>query len=658
MQLSVPNLDSDQPINAPRKPLPSRFWRPGIRLMRSMSFGAKALIICCIFLLPILILSGNLWLDKRAVIGATLLEKQGLVYVRATYELVRIGQLGMQHALAGDTASLAKDRRELDAAMQAETKLDSEIGASIGTAKAFGDVQQKFKALESSAEGLKAFVAYREFQRSVNSLLKSAANGAALTLDPDPVGYYLVDLLTLSMPQFGEHTAQVVAAGATVLQEKKVSPLMQRVFSDNEVMIDFQAKNIKSALANISEARPEAAKVLQGEKMLADSAALFKSIEQNISDVTDITADQGSFMALGSAALKGQSQFVGNALQMTNALLDQRITNLQTHILLMEGGIGLLMVVVAYLFYTFYLVTRGGLHLISGHLKELSTGDLRRVPHRPWGKDEPAAVILDLQKTYTALHHLISRVGNSSRELNVTATAILKSSSGLSARTQAAARSLEQQSATIANIGGKATDTAQRAKMAAAFASENATVAKRGGQVFGDVVLTMREIHASSSRINDIIGVINGIAFQTNILALNAAVEAARAGESGRGFAVVASEVRSLAQRSADAAREIKGLIATSVEKVESGTRVVESAGKSMDEVVTNASQINVFLEEISLASRDQAVAVAEVSKALQELDHSTSDNAALVGQTTETAEVLRKQADLLVEENSHFRVA
>ena len=435
------------------------YLRPGIRLMRGMGFASKALIICFIFLLPILLLAGNLWFDKRAAIDAAKRENQGLEYVKSTFEIVRIGQLSMQHALANDAMALANDRRQLEAAMQVEAKVESEIGTRIGTSKAFDEVQKKFKALDGATEGLKAFVAYREFQRSVNSLLKSAANGAELTLDSDALGYYLIDLLTLSLPQFGEHTAQVVAAGATVLQAKTVSPLMQRVFSDNEVMIDFQTKNIMSALANINDVSPEAGKALEGDKMLNSSAALFKSIEQNISDASDITADRDAFVALGSAALQSQFQFVGNALQMTRALLDKRIASLQAQIVWMEGGIGFLLAVVFYLFYSFYLVTRGGLRLISGHLQELSTGDLRRVPSEPWGRDEPAAVILDLQKMYTALHQLIRRVRHSARELNTTATAISESSSSLSARTEAAAANLEQQAATIELIGGKATDT-------------------------------------------------------------------------------------------------------------------------------------------------------------------------------------------------------
>jgi methyl-accepting chemotaxis protein len=182
-------------------------------------------------------------------------------------------------------------------------------------------------------------------------------------------------------------------------------------------------------------------------------------------------------------------------------------------------------------------------------------------------------------------------------------------------------------------------------------------VAERGGAVFSEVVSTMRDIHTSSAKINDIITVIDGIAFQTNILALNAAVEAARAGETGRGFAVVASEVRMLAQRSAGAAKEIKSLISASVERVESGTRVIEAAGQTMTEVVTNARQINAFLSDIAVAAKDQANAVSEVGRSILELDQNTQQNAALVEQTSAAAGALNGQADVLQSEIANFQV-
>ena len=322
------------------------------------------------------------------------------------------------------------------------------------------------------------------------------------------------------------------------------------------------------------------------------------------------------------------------------------------------AAVAMLLLLAGYLFYCFFLVTRGGLLLISQHLQEMAEGDLRKAPSLPWGNDEPAKVILDLRTAYDSLHLLIRKVRHSARALLSASNEISESSMDLSARTEDAAASLGVQAQSMERIGATVAATAERAHMAATFAVENADVAEKGGKVFDEVVSTMREIHTSSSKINDIIGVIDGIAFQTNILALNAAVEAARAGESGRGFAVVAGEVRSLAKRSADAAREIKSLIAVSVEKVDSGTRIVENAGMTMKEVVTNARQINAFLGEISVAAREQAQSVDQVGQAIQALDKNTQQNAALVEETTAAAGTLRQQADTLQGEIANFRVA
>ncbi len=323
--------------------------------------------------------------------------------------------------------------------------------------------------------------------------------------------------------------------------------------------------------------------------------------------------------------------------------------------------VGVLLVsllVAAYVFIAFYKVNKGGLALVSRHLNELASGDLRHRPIQPWGKDEPAQLIIELHKVYDSMHELIRRVRHSARELASTSSEVSRASLDLSARTEDAASNLGQQASAVEQIGAQVSETAVRSRQASEVASQNSDVAKKGGQIIAEVVNTMRDIHASSAKISDIIGTIDSIAFQTNILALNAAVEAARAGESGRGFAVVASEVRSLAGRSADAAREIKQLISTSVESVSVGSKIVEGAGQTMSEMVTNATQINQLLSEISVATREQATGVEEVVKAIHQLDAHTQQNAALVEETSAAAASLSEQAEKLTSEIGRFVVA
>ncbi|WP_235581245.1 methyl-accepting chemotaxis protein, partial [Rhizobacter sp. Root1238] len=215
---------------------------------------------------------------------------------------------------------------------------------------------------------------------------------------------------------------------------------------------------------------------------------------------------------------------------------------------------------------------------------------------------------------------------------------------------------LQQAASSMEQLTGTVKQSADSARQANQLASSAAEVAARGGSVVAQVVTTMDEINASSKKINDIIGVIDGIAFQTNILALNAAVEAARAGEQGRGFAVVASEVRSLAQRSAQAAKEIKGLIGASVDRVEAGSRLVADAGTTMNEIVGSVQRVSDIIGEITAASSEQSDGIGQINTTVTQLDQMTQQNSALVEESAAAAESLRDQAQRLSQAVGAFR--
>jgi len=343
---------------------------------------------------------------------------------------------------------------------------------------------------------------------------------------------------------------------------------------------------------------------------------------------------------------------VGSGIYIDDLRAEQR-----NRIQLVGSVLAAVVLLAAYVFICFYKVNQGGLALVSRHLNELASGDLSKRPGTPWGKDEPALLILDLHKVYDSILDLIQRMDHASRELASTSAEVSRASLDLSRRTEDAASNLGIQASAVQQINDQINQSAQHTQQAAVMAGGNAEVAEQGGKIIGNVVDTMEGIRTSSSRISEIIGTIDGIAFQTNILALNAAVEAARAGESGRGFAVVASEVRSLAGRSAAAAREIKTLISDSQEKVIQGAHVVEDAGRNISEIVANAKQINSFLDEISRATHDQSGEVAQVVNAIRQLDDSTQQNAALVEQTSASAESLNAQATELTREIARFRL-
>jgi methyl-accepting chemotaxis protein len=286
----------------------------------------------------------------------------------------------------------------------------------------------------------------------------------------------------------------------------------------------------------------------------------------------------------------------------------------------------------------------------------IAEGDLTRriVTDRT---DEFGALMKSLQHMNESLGRVVGNVRSSTDSITTASSEIASGNTDLSSRTEQTASNLQQTASSMEQLTGTVRQSADAARQANQLASSAAEVAARGGSVVSEVVSTMDEINGASKKISDIIGVIDGIAFQTNILALNAAVEAARAGEQGRGFAVVASEVRSLAQRSANAAKEIKGLINASVEKVESGSRLVADAGQTMNEIVGSVQRVSDIIGEITAASSEQSEGIGQVNTAVTQLDQMTQQNAALVEESAAAAESLKDQAQRLAEVVAVFKL-
>jgi methyl-accepting chemotaxis protein len=266
--------------------------------------------------------------------------------------------------------------------------------------------------------------------------------------------------------------------------------------------------------------------------------------------------------------------------------------------------------------------------------------------------------MLALRGTVGQLGGIVTKIKRSSDIVNAAAQEIAQGHADLSSRTEEQASSLEQTAASMEEMTATVSQNAENARKASKRASEASAVAERGGEVVGAVVSTMSGISASSKKIADIIGVIDGIAFQTNILALNAAVEAARAGEQGRGFAVVASEVRSLAQRSAAAAKEIRQLISDSVGRIDAGSKQVAEAGKTMGEIVESVKRVNGLIAEISAASQEQSQSLTQVSDTVQQLEKVTQQNAAMVEEATAASASLEEQAGALTRAVGSFKLA
>jgi methyl-accepting chemotaxis protein len=293
---------------------------------------------------------------------------------------------------------------------------------------------------------------------------------------------------------------------------------------------------------------------------------------------------------------------------------------------------------------------------LTAAVTTVAHGDLTQVFHTQ-RQDEIGALVNEVEGMRQRYLQALAQVRASVDSIGTASSEIASGNQDLSVRTEQTASNLQRTATSMEELTSTVQQSADAARQANQLAASAAEVAARGGVVVGQVVTTMHDINQGSKKIADIIGVIDGIAFQTNILALNAAVEAARAGEQGRGFAVVASEVRNLAQRSADAAKEIKTLISASVQKVESGSQLVQNAGSTMDEIVSSVKRVSDTLGEITAAAAEQSSGIGEVNAAINQLDQMTQQNAALVEQSAAAAESLRDQAERLAQAVAVFKL-
>ncbi|HKX44178.1 MAG TPA: methyl-accepting chemotaxis protein [Burkholderiaceae bacterium] len=406
----------------------------------------------------------------------------------------------------------------------------------------------------------------------------------------------------------------------------------------------------KAALAKVVEARGRYAP-LQGQ--FTGLVAAGKSEDAKVMLISEVRPAQQAYFAALDDFLKFQSE-----------LMKQSADEAEAQVAGMTLAIWVLgAIVVAVGVLTAALIVRNLSRQLGGEpgaaadlARAVAQGDLTaRVDLRPGDSTSLMANLLEMQ---SSLVKVVSHVRQNSESVAAASSQISQGNNDLSQRTEEQASALEETAASMEQLGSTVKQNADNARQANQLALGASTVAIKGGEVVSQVVDTMKGINDSSKKIADIIGVIDGIAFQTNILALNAAVEAARAGEQGRGFAVVATEVRNLAQRSAEAAKQIKALITASVERVEQGSALVDQAGATMAEIVGSIKRVTDIMGEISAASAEQSAGVSQVAGAVGQMDQVTQQNAALVEESAAAAESLKTQAEALVQTVAVFRLA
>ncbi len=636
-------------------------WAPGVRVFRRLTFRSKAMLISVVFLVPIAALSLQYVRQSTELLRSSENAKIGIAYASEVLPLLKLLQqqrstILQQSGADGDGTELKATADAIAAQFKRVTEVDAQHGELLHTKEAL-DVLRANMEKAAAQQGNKNLLAVHKRQSqaidAALALLDAVLDGSGLTLDPDSDSNRLMQTGLAQLPRLTEAT--LAADDLGLAAAKGANPQMSA-----KLMLPLRAVGVYLD----GQARLGLDKLVAAHPELAERIA-YAATQEAMAKVDELLSGLGEegWKAEPAALVSARQVVIDRASELQAAIVAELRLRQQARIdliwferVLLLAVLTVAMLLASYMFLSFSRVMQGGLNEVRRHLRAMTGGDLTTSPN-PWGKDEAARLMLDLRAMQDSLRDIVSQVRTSSEGIVSASLQIANGASELSTRTEQTASSLQRSAASLEQIGTTVRQTADDAGQATGIGKESADAAVRGGDVIRRVNSTMHDIRNSSSKIGEIIGVIDGIAFQTNILALNAAVEAARAGEAGRGFAVVASEVRSLAQRSAAAAREIKTLVGGSIDKVNTGVSVVQDASTAMHDIVSSAQRVNALLDGIAVGTREQARGVTDIGSAVSEVDSVTQQNAALVDETVSAAAALEDQARMLVDRVSHFRL-
>ncbi len=646
------------------KPATTPVWaRLGVSWFRKMRFPAKAGVILLFLLVPILVTSWMLVSDRQAVVAATQMERQGLAAIQLMVPAMEATQLlrrGLVDQANGvERPDLPDLRQRFKASLEALADQGKPLldGLPDPGSEHWQALTAALKAAQAQPAGLSAAevrVPYVAISEQLGDLVEHVVDQSGLALDPDGDSYYLMAAGTVTLPDLLETaglTRGALASLAADPQNVKLTAqaaarlavdkkLLDQVDGDLKRVGEFNAAlPVKEHMAKLGLAR---AFIAEMEPLVMQQAGELPVPAEIVKRSTAAIDDLGKLQRAVAADL--------------DRVLAAREARLNGRIVAGTLLISLMALAGLYFFYCFFLSMRSGMRTLTQRMKAMASGDLTDTLV-PKGQDETADLLRSLAEMQTSLRGTVRDVRQAADAIILSSQEVAAGSMDLSQRTEQAAANLEETASAMEQISATVASTTDGAQQAAGAANGNVQLANRGGEVIEQVVGTMSGIEASSRRIGEIIGVIDSIAFQTNILALNAAVEAARAGEQGRGFAVVASEVRALAQRSAEAAREIKQLILESGERVDGGQKIVAEAGTTIRAIVDSTRQVGALLSAISSGAHEQAQGISQVGTAIQELDQMTQQNAALVEQTAAASSAMRQHAEQLAAAVGVFRL-
>ncbi len=640
---------------------------PAVALMQRLPMTVKMLAMAAVLLLPLAItglqLSQRLWTER----ATAQLEIDGVHVVRAIAEVNRhlLDHQGQAHLLLSGEASA---RPQLDASAaalrQAVAALDARIQAAphLGLADAWAPLQRDVSAVTGAvppdADRSALYDRHTALLNRLQKLTSLTAETSTLLLDPYAATYFLMDTVVARLPGLQQATAHLRNEGAALLVQQSAGLNTQIITA--AVRLGGQSTQVTDVLSQIEE---RLTSLQRAGEAAPDSWAALQRASEGYANEVGTTMGSGALMAdaqqhyqRGSEVLQAQRAFTDTHSERLQTLLQARADGAEYQLIGVAAGAVVLLLVLTYGMMAFYHATIDGLRQLDGVIEKATAGDLTGVVQIP-GSDEMAQMGRKFQTMLNSLSALVADVRSVSAVLGHMGQQLVADSALLSDRTQAQAAALEEASANVREAAETVTRNSQNVLEISRVSEQLHRQTETAGGLMQQTVSGMGTLQSTSQRMTEIIGVIDSIAFQTNILALNAAVEAARAGEAGRGFAVVAAEVRSLAQRSQAAAGEVRQLIAESTGRVQSSVTQISSVNSVMDQLVHGIRDIATRIDGMAVASNQQSAALKEVAQAMGEIDTVTYDNAAMVDRTSKRSADLLAHTDDLDHAVHHMRL-
>lgn len=624
---------------------------PAMRLMQGFRITHKVAFVAISFAIPLLIVVGLLFMEMRTEGAIAHKKLTALTEIQAN-NLIQSGirqHRALSHMQAQGNKQVAEKLNSL------EKQIHEQLQSSSLPDKLKTDWQSLIAA-QSSSKPAQNFQNHNQFLEKIDQLSRQLANDSKLNLDADITTNQLLNMQLRSLPSTEEKLMVMTARGAAYID----SGLFE---AGEDVMLNSLLMNVKSEqkqlleqISTLEQEQSELKPALQAIRTaLLESDKFFARAQDEV--LASVNQSSGSeFYTAGTGAAKQIAEQNQKLATLIQNRLAQVVTALDWKIYRMFAGIFVLIAVATYLLAGIYFALSRDIHQLTASIQKTASGDL--VPEQVQaGKDEISQLLSAVNQMKSGLGSLVADIRLNADSIDTIAKKIHQDNGDLSGRTESQAGSLEETASAVEQLTTTTRDNAANLAQASQLVSGSAQSVQEGLHVMSSAIESMQSITTSSKKISEIIGVMDSIAFQTNILALNAAVEAARAGQEGRGFAVVASEVRNLAQRSANAAKEIKHLIDSSGAEVKKGSTLINSAGKTMQDIAENVEQVSSLIHHVANASQEQSAGISSVNNAISSIDQLTQENASLVEQAKFSTEQLEQNAATLSKAVSAFRI-